>query len=176
MDKLMELTERNALIVKNLKLVEKLAKTLKNKVSSTIPFDELVSAGCLSLVELASGYDENGNHTAKFETIASKRIIGGMVDYIRQESRLINRNNEWIKKPEYVSLDYDDETLVYFQKETFEEIIEGIPESGKQILRWYYVDKLTYEEIAGIIKADSKMKVKRILSTYRDMVKETYSL
>jgi DNA-directed RNA polymerase specialized sigma subunit len=75
-----------------------------------------------------------------------------------------------------VSLDYEDETLIYFQKDTFEEIIEGIPEGGKQILRWYYVDKLTYEEIAKIIKADSKMKVKRMLSTYRDMVKETFSL
>lgn len=168
----MELTERNELIIKNLKLVEKLAKTLKSKIPS-IPFDELVSAGCLSLVEIASEYDEK---QASFATFASRRIIGGMVDYIRQENRLINRNNEWIKKPEYVSLNYEDETLVYFHKDTFEEIIEGIPESGKQILRWYYVDKLTYEEIAKIIKADSKTKVKRILSTYRDMVKETYSL
>jgi RNA polymerase sigma factor (sigma-70 family) len=173
MDKLMELNERNVLIVKHLGLVEKLAKGLKQRLPATITYDELFLAGCFTLVYITSDFDET---KASFETFASKKIIGGMIDFVRRENRLINRNNEWIKVVEYVPLDYEDETLVYSHKDTFEEIIEGIPESGKQLLRWYYVDRLTYEEIANKIKADSKTKVKRILSTYRDMVKETYSL
>ena len=75
--------ERNALIMNNISLAEKIAKSRKKKLSH-ISYDELKSAAYLGLVEAANNYDPQENDC--FPAYAVWRVIGAVQDYLRELS------------------------------------------------------------------------------------------
>jgi RNA polymerase sigma factor FliA len=82
--------ERNALIINNVSLAEKIAFSKKKKLTH-ISLEELKSAAYLGLVEAASNYNPNKNNC--FPAFAVWRIIGAIRDYLREIS--------WCKRSKY---------------------------------------------------------------------------
>lgn len=65
-------------------LVKKIALFLKRRLPSHIEFDDLLQSGLLGLLEARKNFDKNSG--ASFETYASIRIKGAIVDSLRKNS------------------------------------------------------------------------------------------
>lgn len=133
------LTERHSLIISNICLADKIAKS-KKKSLSHISLDELKSAAYLGLVQAAEVYDPNENDC--FPAFAVWRIIGAVKDYLRELS--------WGPRSKPVKMEKieDDQFVEYEEEHDFEEIIGPLPEINKNILRLYYKDGFKIKEIA----------------------------
>lgn len=73
---------RNDLVVAYLPLVEKLARRMSKKLPSSVETEDLASCGVFGLMEAVSRYDPE--HNVKFETFATVRIQGAMLDGLRK--------------------------------------------------------------------------------------------
>ncbi len=81
------------------------ALRLKAKLPSHIDLDELVSAGCLGLMEALSKYDRTSNN--RFETYVDTRIKGAMLDELRKMDWLSRGMRQKIKKLEAVMVTFE---------------------------------------------------------------------
>ena len=63
-------------------LVKRLAYQLAARLPSSVEVDDLVQAGMMGLLDALSCYDES--HGAQFETYATQRIRGAMLDELRE--------------------------------------------------------------------------------------------
>lgn len=93
----MILRDKDALVDKYSFLVKKIANHLCSKLPSNIQVDDLVQSGMLGLFEASANFCENKG--AKFETFASIRIRGAMLDEVRRGDwvpRSVYRNNRII--------------------------------------------------------------------------------
>ncbi len=182
----MELETRNQIVTENLRLVEKLAKVKKKMVASPqVSYEDLVSAGYPALIEAADHYEQE---KGPFETFASKRIKGAMSecvhDILRWGRRNTNRKTCKSGKsiPDGMSIsslddlppDYYDSSLVYYDGgDLFDSITQPLSELGRKVLRWYFVDGLTYKQIGeklGVVESRVAQKVRK----YKDQLRATY--
>lgn len=62
-------------------LVKRIAYQLMTKLPSSVQIDDLIQAGMMGLLDAANRYDEL--HGAMFETYATQRIRGAMLDELR---------------------------------------------------------------------------------------------
>lgn len=69
-------------VIGHMPLVRRLARQLSNKLPASVEIDDLVQAGAIGLLDASRHYD--AGHGASFETYASIRIRGAMVDEIRR--------------------------------------------------------------------------------------------
>lgn len=161
--------QRHSLIIENLNLAEKLAKTKKRKLSH-ISYDDLKSAAFCGLVEAANSYDNNKNDC--FPAYAVYRISGAIKDYLRELS--------WGSRSKPIKLS---QSFVYEEElydihnfgcsESFDELIYFLPDINKNILKLYYQKGMLIREIAvkfqvhqsriSQIISDSKKKLYTIL-------------
>jgi RNA polymerase sigma factor FliA len=84
---------KDALLDQHASLVKKLAYQLKSKLPSSVELDDLIQAGMMGLLDAVNKYEES--HGAQFETYASQRIRGSMLDELRSADwlpRSIRRN------------------------------------------------------------------------------------
>src|SRR3989338_3368181 len=63
-------------------LVKRLAHQMMSRLPSSVQIDDIIQAGMMGLLDAASRYDEF--HGAQFETYATKRIRGAMLDELRE--------------------------------------------------------------------------------------------
>ncbi|HEU0189140.1 MAG TPA: RNA polymerase sigma factor FliA [Gallionella sp.] len=63
-------------------LVKRLAHQLMTKLPYSVQIDDIIQAGMMGLLDAASRYDEF--HGAQFETYATQRIRGAMLDELRE--------------------------------------------------------------------------------------------
>lgn len=63
-------------------LVKRLAHQLMTKLPYSVQIDDIIQAGMMGLLDAASRYDDL--HGAQFETYATQRIRGAMLDELRQ--------------------------------------------------------------------------------------------
>lgn len=63
-------------------LVKRLAHQMMAKLPSSVQIDDLIQAGMMGLLDAARRYDEF--HGAQFETYATQRIRGAMLDELRE--------------------------------------------------------------------------------------------
>jgi RNA polymerase sigma factor for flagellar operon FliA len=63
-------------------LVKRLAYQLAARLPSSVEVDDLVQAGMMGLLDALSSYDDS--HGAQFETYATQRIRGSMLDELRE--------------------------------------------------------------------------------------------
>jgi RNA polymerase sigma factor (sigma-70 family) len=157
--------ERHSLIISNISLADKIAKS-KKKSLSHISLDELKCAAYLGLVQAAEAYNPKENDC--FPAFAVWRIIGAVKDYLRELS--------WGPRSKPIKMEnIQDDQYVKFEKEQeFEEIICDLPEVNKNILRLYYKDGFKIKEIAfemdvhesriSQILTDSKTRLYKLLS------------
>jgi RNA polymerase sigma factor (sigma-70 family) len=117
-------------------------------------------------VQAAEAYNPKENDC--FPAFAVWRIIGAVKDYLRELS--------WGPRSKPIKMkNIQDDQYVKFEKEQeFEEIICGLPEVNKNILRLYYKDGFKIKEIAfemdvhesriSQILTDSKTRLYKLLS------------
>lgn len=63
-------------------LVKRIAYQLASKLPASVQVDDLMQAGMMGLLDAMDHYDES--HGAQFETYASQRIRGAMLDELRE--------------------------------------------------------------------------------------------
>lgn len=63
-------------------LVKRIAHQMMTKLPYSVQIDDIIQAGMLGLLDAASRYDEF--HGAQFETYATQRIRGAMLDELRE--------------------------------------------------------------------------------------------
>jgi RNA polymerase sigma factor for flagellar operon FliA len=73
--------EREAMIVKYAQLVKHIAGRMAMRVPSTVMFDELISAGCVGLIDAVDKFDPEKDVDLK--TYAGYRIKGAILDELR---------------------------------------------------------------------------------------------
>ncbi len=111
------------------------ALRLKAKLPSHIDLDELISAGCLGLMEVLSKYNPASNN--RFETYADTRIKGAMLDELRKMDWLSRGMRQKIKKLESVITSFEQEngdipshaklaSLTGFSKNDVEQCMEAL--------------------------------------------------
>ncbi len=66
--------------------VKIIAHRMKNKLPSIIELEDLISAGCVGLMEGLSNFDPS--HNVKLETFVENRIKGAMLDELRRQDWL----------------------------------------------------------------------------------------
>ena len=69
-------------------LVRRMAHHLAAKLPPSVEIDDIIQAGMMGLMDAAARYEEG--HGAQFETFASQRIRGAMLDELRQ--------NDWLPR------------------------------------------------------------------------------
>jgi RNA polymerase sigma factor (sigma-70 family) len=161
-------SERDALIIENLPLADKIAKSKKKKLSH-ISFAELQSAAYLGLVEAAQSYQPENNDC--FPAFAVWRIIGSVRDYLRELSWGTRANPQ---KMEYLSSEDEftvKENTVDF--EFFEDLIKLLPSVSKTVMRLYYLEDKKIAEIAEMMDVHQS-RVSQILSDSRNRLYNTW--
>lgn len=72
---------KDVLLQQHAPLVKKLAYRLKARLPSSVEVDDLIQAGMMGLLSAVNNYEDG--HGAQFETYASQRIHGAMLDELR---------------------------------------------------------------------------------------------
>lgn len=91
--------DERTLIERYLSLVKKIAQHLIGRLPATVQAEDLMQAGMLGLLEAAKNY--NSDKGASFETYASIRVRGSMLDEIRKNDwvpRSVHRNTRRINE------------------------------------------------------------------------------
>lgn len=158
--------ERHSLILSNLNLADKIAKSKKRKLSH-ISLDDLKSAAYLGLVEAANSYNSLENDC--FPAYAVWRIIGAVKDFLRELS--------WgsRSKPVKMAVLQDDQISKKNKEQfDFDEIISSLSDLNKSIFKLYYQEGFKLKEIAdsiGVhesrisqILSDSRLKLRKSLA------------
>ena len=159
----------NSLILDNMSLAEKIAKSKKKKLSH-ISYDELKSAAYLGLVRAANNYipEENDN----FPAYAVWRIIGAVRDYLRELSWGSRFNPIKIKDissfEEYL-LDED------IKLEHFDELIDKLPVINKTVLKLYYQEEMKIKDIADDLQVHQS-RISQILSESRNKLQTIWNI
>ncbi len=86
--------EQQDTVEKHAPLVKKIAYHLKSRLPSNVQLDDLIQSGMIGLLEAANNFD--ATQGASFETYASIRIRGAMLDDIRKNDwtpRSVHRNS-----------------------------------------------------------------------------------
>jgi RNA polymerase sigma factor (sigma-70 family) len=77
---------RDAAILQDLDLVNRIARRFQRRVPPCVTFDDLASAGMIGLIHAVDRFDQTRG--LKFRTYAQHRIRGAMFDFLRDEDPL----------------------------------------------------------------------------------------
>lgn len=80
---------RNEIVLKNLGLVRACALSLRNTYIKYGDVDDVINEGVIALMEAIDSYDPAKG--AKFETYASLKVRGAVIDYVRRQ--------DWVPRP-----------------------------------------------------------------------------
>lgn len=75
-------SSRGKLMAEHVQLVKRIAHHLKGRLPDSVQVDDLVQAGMVGLLEARESYDASKG--ASFETFASIRVRGAMIDEVRR--------------------------------------------------------------------------------------------
>ena len=121
---------RNEIVLKNLGLVRSCALSLRNTYIKYGEVDDVVNEGVIALMDAIETYDPSRG--AKFETYASLKIRGAIIDYVRKQ--------DWVPRPvRKFARDLDNaNTILYNQYDrapTTAELAEYLQISEEKLLR-----------------------------------------
>jgi len=95
---------RDSLVLDYMPAVKALAYRLKERLPSSVEFNDLVSIGYEELVKLSKRYDPKKNDN--FWGYAKKRIYGAMLDFLRSLDPLTRSNRQLVKKIDQITQEY----------------------------------------------------------------------
>ena len=78
----MDTNERNRLAQEYSPLVKRIAYHLMARLPASVEVDDLIQAGLIGLLDAVSNYD--GSQGAQFESYATQRVRGAMLDQLRE--------------------------------------------------------------------------------------------
>lgn len=84
----LQTVDRDTLVVRHAPLVKKIAYHLIGRLPASVQVDDLIQAGMIGLLDAATQYDQSQG--AQFETYATIRVRGAMLDELRR--------NDWVPK------------------------------------------------------------------------------
>lgn len=96
-----DLDARNDLVENYSYIIEIIAKRIRGMYQQFGDFDDMVNEGIIALIDAVSRFDISKN--VKFETYASIRIRGSIIDYVRKQSwipRRVTKNKKDIREAE----------------------------------------------------------------------------
>jgi RNA polymerase sigma factor FliA len=79
---------KSEMLAQHATMVKKMAYQLKAKLPASVELDDLIQAGMMGLLDAINRYEDT--HGAQFETYASQRIRGSMLDELR--------NADWLPR------------------------------------------------------------------------------
>ena len=100
-------TYQDELAISYIPAVKAMAARLKERLPSSIDFNDLVSIGLEELVKLAKRYDPKKNDN--FWGYAQKRVYGSMLDFLRSLDTISRGDRKLIKEIEKIVSEYYDE-------------------------------------------------------------------
>jgi len=89
---------KTTLETQHIKLVEKIAGSVKKGLPESVLMEDLIQSGYIGLLEAQKSFDAD-NKSASFNTFASRRIKGAMIDSLRKADwtpRSVNKNRRLI--------------------------------------------------------------------------------
>jgi len=119
---------RNALAIDYMPAVKAMAARLKERLPSSIDFNDLVSIGLEELVKLSKRYDPKQNDN--FWGYAQKRVYGAMLDFLRSLDTISRADRKLVKEIDKITEEYmakygvapDDEYLAKVLNEDIEKV------------------------------------------------------
>lgn len=75
-------TDKDAVIRQHLPLVKRIAYHLMSRLPASVEADDLIQAGLIGLLDAVERFDDNQG--AQFETYATQRVRGAMLDELRE--------------------------------------------------------------------------------------------
>jgi len=166
------------LVLKYIPLANKLAFDKKKTLPKHVDVEELQSAAYLGLTEAANRFDENRG--ISFSTFAYPRIMGAIVDQLRQQS--------WGKRTDpktAYSLDPSSEDDVTFKDsiiaknennsdEMLEVVSQDLDGQAEEVMRYYFVDECSMKEV-GERFGVSESRISQLITKYKSRIKERWS-
>jgi RNA polymerase sigma factor (sigma-70 family) len=172
--------EQHKLIKEFMPLAKKMAISKKRQCLANISISELVSASYFGLVDAASRYEYRFGTFWNFATI---RIAGALQDYMRElgfgskgsNSRGCSRMQPLVV---FDGSDQSEETsysknMMSLEAKSgrplnsfFEELVEGLDEKGRTVLRAHFVEEQPLKQI-GTKLGVTEGRVSQLISKYR---------
>mgnify|MGYP003675030660 FL=1 len=81
--------DRDAAVDRYAPMVKRVANQLAGRLPANVDIGDLIQAGMIGLMDAMTRFDENGG--AQFETFATQRVRGAMLDELR--------GSDWMPRP-----------------------------------------------------------------------------
>ena len=167
------------LIIKYIPLANKIAFTKKKTLPRHVDVEELQSAAYMGLCEAANRFDEARGVT--FSTFAYPRIVGAIVDYLREQS-WGKRNDPKTAFSLDVSLAEDGiplkDMIVSKLDANTEEMLEVVSRDldgyAENVMRCYFIDECSMKEV-GERFGVSESRICQLITKYKSRIKEKWS-
>ena len=135
---------QNDLLLHYLYLVRKLVLRMMPKYKNFNDYDDLISSGVLGLIDAIGRYDRVRN--VKFETYASKRIRGEILDYMRKQDWISSSMRSKIKR---VQNAFDQLSVEYGREASEQDVADYLGMEVRQVreaLDNEYIHNIVYFE------------------------------
>lgn len=155
---------KNELLIYYLFLVRKIVLRMMPNYRSQNEYDDLISNGVIGLMDAIDKYDSMRN--VKFETYASKRIQGEILDYMRKQDWISSSMRTRIKKVKQM---FENLSVEFGRDPTEEEVakrLELSPTQVKEALENEYLYSIIYFE--SVISSNSPDQSIKVIDTLQD--------
>lgn len=149
-------TFKEELITNYMPAVKAMAARLKERLPSSVEFNDLVSIGYEELVKLSNRYDPKKNDN--FWGYAKKRIYGSMLDFLRSIDTLSRGNRKLIKEIDKIINDYVNEY--------------DVPPSNKYLSEVLDIDIEKIKKARSADEIYSVMPIEEQMHYYQDVSKK----
>ena len=149
-------TFKEELITNYMPAVKAMAARLKERLPSSVEFNDLVSIGYEELVKLSNRYDPKKNDN--FWGYAKKRIYGSMLDFLRSIDTLSRGNRKLIKEIDKIINDYINEY--------------DVPPSNKYLSEVLDIDIEKIKKARSADEIYSVMPIEEQMHYYQDVSKK----
>ena len=139
---------KNELVINYMPAVKAMAYRLKERLPSSVEFNDLVSIGYEELVKLSNRYDPKKNDN--FWGYAKKRIYGSMLDFLRSLDTLSRGDRKLVKEIDKIVNDYVNEYGTQPSNEYLSEVLGLDIEKIKKARR--------ADEIYSVMPIEEQMK------------------
>ncbi len=160
---------KNELLVHYLFLVRKIVLRMMPVYKNQNDYDDLVSNGVIGLMDAIEKFDSMRN--VKFETYASKRIQGEILDYMRKQDFISSSMRSRIKK---VKQAYENMSMEFGRDPDENEVAGRLgltPTQVKEALDNEYIYSIVYFE--SVISSNAAEQSIKVIDTVKDDDEDT---
>lgn len=163
------------LVEQYLPLANKLAFQKKKNLPKHIDIEDLRSAAYLGLVEAANRY--NPDVGVNFSTFAYPRINGAIIDYLRDLGWFKKGNSHYILSLDSSESGYEctlSDTIKAKKEsndcmEILEEISRNLDDQAKSVLKHYFIDELSMQEVGDKFGV-SEGRISQLIKEYKSRI------